>query len=81
MNYVEGLLAAALLLICILLTIYFGRLVIDILHMKYVFEATRHAACNSNSTGNLIVAMCVKLGFNGTITVSVYNVTINYPGS
>ncbi|ACB39613.1 hypothetical protein [Pyrobaculum neutrophilum] len=79
MNALEIALASLLFALCVILEIYIGTLTTALAYEKYVFEATRHAQCKAaaNSTGSLVVATCLKLGFNGTFEVIPYNITVN----
>ncbi|MGC8994374.1 MAG: hypothetical protein ACP5J0_03150 [Pyrobaculum sp.] len=82
MNILEGAYAAALFILSVLLVLYLGRLAVDLLEAKWVFEATRHASCagpaNASAEG-MVVAMCIRLTFNGTLGVQLYNISVRYP--
>ncbi len=80
MNLLEGLLAAALFALSVVLSLYVGYLSVELTKLKYLFEATRHSNCSSsNSSGLLVLSSCISLYFNGTIVVEVYNITGDYP--
>jgi hypothetical protein len=82
MNLLEGVYAAALFILSVLLVLYLGRLVVDLLEAKYIFEATRHASCAepvNASAGGIVVAMCIRLTFNDTLSVQFYNISVSYP--
>jgi membrane-bound metal-dependent hydrolase YbcI (DUF457 family) len=79
-NFLEVLLAAALFALAVVLSLYVGYLTVELMKLKYVFEATRHSNCNSsNSPGSLVLSTCIRLYFNGAFVVEVYNITGDYP--
>ncbi|MGC9130087.1 MAG: hypothetical protein ACP5H5_00710 [Pyrobaculum sp.] len=82
MNILEGTYAAALFVLSVLLVLYLGHLAVDLLEAKWVFEATRHATCAgpaNASAGGVVVAMCIRLTFNDTLVVQLYNISVRYP--
>ncbi|MEM1598088.1 MAG: hypothetical protein QXP31_09570 [Pyrobaculum sp.] len=53
---------------------------LKLLYDKYVFEATRHATCaNKSATGGIVVAMCIRVVYNGSLAPVFYNVTYPTP--
>jgi hypothetical protein len=81
MNLFEGLMAAVLFVVVVLLTAYIGHLAVDLARLKYVFEATRHADCGTahNASGPIVVSSCVWFYFNGSFVVKIHNITTGYP--
>jgi len=80
MNIAEIIVCIILFSIAVILVLYIGQVTISLLSEKYIFEATRHANCSTNSTeGNLVVASCIQVIYNGTFIIEVYNITKAYP--
>ena len=80
MNIAEIIVCITLFSIAIILLLYIGQITVSLLSEKYVFEATRHANCFTNSTeGNIVVTSCIRVIYNGTFIVAVYNITRAYP--
>ncbi len=75
MNYMEFIYAILMFMLCVIFIHYIQSYIDSLIYMKYVFEATRRASCLDNSTGSLVVAMCIRLTYNGIINVEFYNVT------
>ncbi|MFN3803961.1 MAG: hypothetical protein ACK4SY_02790 [Pyrobaculum sp.] len=74
----EFLLIITLFLMATVLMFYLQSYMASLLQLKYIFEATKRGDCGLNYTGGeLVVAMCVKVAYNGSIYVETYNVT--YP--
>ena len=80
MNIVEVVICITLFSIAVILVLYIGQIATSLLFEKYIFEATRHANCFTNSTkGDIVVASCIRVIYNGTLIVTVYNITSAYP--
>jgi len=80
MNIAEIIVCIFLFSIVAILVLYIGQVTASLLFEKYIFEATRHTNCFTNSTeGNIVVASCVRVIYNGTFVVATYNITRAYP--
>lgn len=80
MNILEAVFTIILFTLSFLLLFYLNTVVLKLLYDKYVFEATRHATCaNKSATGGIVVAMCIRVVYNGSLAPVFYNVTYPTP--
>ncbi|MEM1932413.1 MAG: hypothetical protein QW049_03300 [Pyrobaculum sp.] len=74
---IEWILVLVIFIAVVVLTIYLGETVASFVYMKLLFEATKRGSCDDVglNSSELVVAMCVRVIYNQTMEVELYNVT------